>query len=81
MKVADMCHVVIEQEVTMYPHFDLNNIWIIHRAGKRWNDTQPLEYVRNNDQVMLEHYATSRKLHSHDHRPPVTNKKEQSEVT
>ena len=58
----------------------MNNIWVIHRARERWNVTQPIEYVKNNDRVILEHYSTLRKLHSHDHKPPVSNKKEQFEV-
>ncbi|KAI9489426.1 hypothetical protein BDB00DRAFT_791129 [Zychaea mexicana] len=70
-----------QQQVSVYPFEDMNNIWVIHKADNRWNASQPVEYVRNNDRIMLEHYSTVRKLHSHDHRPPVSNKKEQSEVS
>ncbi|ORY96126.1 hypothetical protein BCR43DRAFT_547064 [Syncephalastrum racemosum] len=70
-----------QQEVTLYPYADLNNVWIIHKAGQQWNSSQPIEYVKNNDAVMFEHYATTRRLHSHDHRPPMSNKKEHHEVT
>ncbi|KAG2222094.1 hypothetical protein INT45_007980, partial [Circinella minor] len=70
-----------QQEVSIYPYEDMNNIWVIHKASERWNATQPLEYVKNNDRVVLEHYSTLRKLHSHDHKPPSSNKKEQFEVS
>lgn len=72
---------LIEQQVTLYPYEDPNSLWIIHKAGKITNSSDPLEYVKNNDQIMLEHYPTTRKLHSHDHRPPISNQKEQHEVT
>ncbi|KAI8146733.1 hypothetical protein BJV82DRAFT_395608 [Fennellomyces sp. T-0311] len=70
-----------QQEVSLYPFEDMNNIWVIHKSRVRWNESQPLEFVKNNDQVILEHFPTWRKLHSHDHRPPVSNKKEHNEVS
>lgn len=71
----------VEQEVTVYPHIDINNIWTVHKVTEMWNASQPIQFVRNKDQIRLEHFASSRKLHSHDHRPQLTNKKEHSEVT
>ncbi|KAI8637207.1 Dolichyl-phosphate-mannose-protein mannosyltransferase-domain-containing protein [Parasitella parasitica] len=70
-----------QQEVTLYPHVDINNIWTVHKNNQIWNSSQPIEFVRNQDQIRLEHFASTRKLHSHDHRPQMTNKKEHNEVT
>ncbi|KAI8331810.1 Dolichyl-phosphate-mannose-protein mannosyltransferase-domain-containing protein [Choanephora cucurbitarum] len=70
-----------QQEVTLYPHIDLNNIWTVHKAGELWNTSQPLEKVHNRDMIRLEHFSSSRKLHSHDVRPQISNRKEHSEVT
>lgn len=67
--------------MTLYPYVDLNNIWTIHKATVLYNTSQPLEYVRNGDHIRLEHFSSSRKLHSHDERPQLTNRKEHHEVT
>ncbi|KAI8066306.1 Dolichyl-phosphate-mannose-protein mannosyltransferase-domain-containing protein [Gilbertella persicaria] len=70
-----------QQEVTLYPYVDLNNIWTVHKTNELWNGTQPFELIHNKDQIRLEHFASTRKLHSHDVRPQLTNKKEHNEVT
>lgn len=71
----------LEQEVTLYPHVDLGNIWTVHKADQMWNSSQPIEFVKNKDTIRLEHYASTRKLHSHDHRPQISARKEHNEVT
>lgn len=73
--------ILLEQEVTLYPHVDLNNIWTVHKTNELWNASQPIQFVKNNEMIRLEHFASSRKLHSHDHRPQLNAKKEHSEVT
>ncbi|KAI9485451.1 MAG: Dolichyl-phosphate-mannose-protein mannosyltransferase-domain-containing protein [Benjaminiella poitrasii] len=70
-----------QQQITLYPHIDINNLWTVHKVGVLWNDSQPIEYVHNLDRIRLEHVASSRKLHSHDYRPQLMTKKEHSEVT
>ncbi|KAI7867434.1 hypothetical protein BDF14DRAFT_688193 [Spinellus fusiger] len=70
-----------QQIVTVYPYEDINNIWVIQKAQTRWNSSQPLEPVKTNDPIRLEHYASGRKLHSHDHRPPVSSRTEYNEVS
>ncbi|KAI8390106.1 hypothetical protein BD560DRAFT_1232 [Blakeslea trispora] len=72
---------LIEQEVTLYPYVDLNNIWTVHKAGEIWNASQPLQKVHNRDMIRLEHFSSTRRLHSHDVRPQISNRKEHSEVT
>jgi dolichyl-phosphate-mannose--protein O-mannosyl transferase len=69
-----------QQEITLYPHIDINNIWTVHKKNQIWNSSHPLEFVHNLDHIRLEHFASTRKLHSHDHRPQLTNRKEHNEV-
>lgn len=67
--------------MTLYPYIDINNIWTVHKINKLWNSSDPIEFVKNKDQIRLEHFASTRKLHSHDHRPQMITKKEHNEVT
>jgi dolichyl-phosphate-mannose--protein O-mannosyl transferase len=77
-----MLYIYLEQEVLLYPHIDLNNIWTIYKHGEIWNSSLPVEFVRNHDTVRLEHFASTRKLHSHDIPAPVSaQKKEHNEVS
>jgi dolichyl-phosphate-mannose-protein mannosyltransferase len=39
------------------------------------------ERIKHGDIIRLEHMETKKRLHSHDHRPPVTDKKTHSEVS
>ncbi|KAI8336959.1 hypothetical protein BC941DRAFT_452605 [Chlamydoabsidia padenii] len=60
-----------QNQVTVYPYEDMNNIWVIQKLdGKTYADKDP-EYLYNNNAFKLEHYASTRKLHSHDHKAPV----------
>ncbi|KAI7902951.1 Dolichyl-phosphate-mannose-protein mannosyltransferase-domain-containing protein [Cokeromyces recurvatus] len=70
-----------QQEVTLYPYIDVNNLWTVHKTNQLWNSSQPLEYVHNMDSIRLEHVASTRKLHSHNHRPQLSAKRDHSEVT
>ncbi|KAI9020047.1 hypothetical protein CLU79DRAFT_888466 [Phycomyces nitens] len=70
-----------QQIVSLYPFTDANNIWTIQKGTEIWNSSQPLETVKTNDHIRLEHYISKRKLHSHNHRPPMSSKKEHHEVT
>ncbi|KAG2193755.1 hypothetical protein INT47_005036, partial [Mucor saturninus] len=70
-----------QQEVTLYPHVDLGNVWTVHKANQIWNASLPIEFVNNKDSIRLEHYPSTRKLHSHDHRPQLSARKEHNEVT
>ncbi|OJD16883.1 hypothetical protein AJ78_02980 [Emergomyces pasteurianus Ep9510] len=81
-----------QQQITLYPHNDENNVWIVE------NDTLPLgEYgeiegptawdnlttsnVVDGSVIRLYHITTHRRLHSHDVRPPVTEADWQNEVS
>jgi dolichyl-phosphate-mannose-protein mannosyltransferase len=73
-----------QQQVTLYPHKDDNNIWIVENAtaiDDRPDFTTSPVYVNNGDIIRLRHKATHRRLHSHDHRPPVTEQDHQNEVS
>ncbi|KAL4894150.1 Dolichyl-phosphate-mannose-protein mannosyltransferase-domain-containing protein [Aspergillus ambiguus] len=81
-----------QQQVTLYPHKDDNNVFIME------NQTQPLgpygeiegplawdnltaEYVEDGAVIRLNHLTTGRRIHSHDERPPVTDVDWQFEVS
>ncbi|KAJ5219890.1 hypothetical protein N7468_009094 [Penicillium chermesinum] len=84
-----------QQQITLYPHKDENNIFIIE------NQTQPLgpdgteiagpaawdglnfesNFVEDGSIIRLYHALTHRRVHSHDERPPVTEADWQFEVS
>jgi len=69
-----------QQQVTLYPHIDSNNQWIV----QDYNATEePTEFVPLKDgvKIRLNHKLTSRRLHSHNLRPPVTEQDWQNEVS
>ncbi|KAJ7982867.1 glycosyltransferase family 39 protein [Mycena polygramma] len=70
-----------QQQITLYPHRDQNNDWRI--ANATWEDEGPggLTYITDKMRVKLEHITTSKRLHSHDVRPPVSDVDFQNEVS
>ncbi|KAG8767091.1 hypothetical protein FRC12_006454 [Ceratobasidium sp. 428] len=75
-----------QQQITLYPHIDGNNDWrIINGTFDGHPDfdwtTEPLAPVRNGMTIRFEHVATSKRLHSHDVRPPVSDVDFQNEVS
>src|ERR1700677_4238933 len=64
----------IEQQITLYPHRDSNNVWRILNASAEadheldWQ-SQPLEFVKPHTRIKLRHIETDKALHSHDVRP------------
>ncbi|ORY27894.1 Dolichyl-phosphate-mannose-protein mannosyltransferase-domain-containing protein [Naematelia encephala] len=76
-----------QQQITLYPHRDDNNIWRIINGSAPdgpvsypW-DELPLEYILTGTKIRLEHIPTEKKLHSHDIRPPVSDVDFQNEVS
>jgi dolichyl-phosphate-mannose-protein mannosyltransferase len=82
-----------QQQITLYPHKDENNIFIIENqtlpeildgpkpeGPKAWDTLGPIN-VMDGDVIKLYHITTDRRLHSHDQRPPVTEADWQNEVT
>jgi len=70
---------VIEQQITLYPHKDTNNDWIIQM--KDGTVPEGLEYIKNGDIIRLMHISTHKRLHSHDHKAPVTENENHFEVS
>ncbi|CUM66320.1 uncharacterized protein PRCAT00003982001 [Priceomyces carsonii] len=68
-----------QQQITLYPHLDSNNNWLI----EPYNDTMPDKFVPIQDgtKVRLTHVNTKRRLHSHDEKPPVSERDWQKEVS
>jgi dolichyl-phosphate-mannose-protein mannosyltransferase len=81
-----------QQQVTLYPHKDDNNIFIME------NQTQPLgpygevegpfawdnmttSNIEDGSVIRLYHTITHRRIHSHDERPPVTEADWQFEIS
>ncbi|CAO3571689.1 unnamed protein product [Mortierella alpina] len=69
----------LEQQITLYPHKDTNNDWVIQRKDGTVPET--LEYVKNGDVVRLLHVPTSKRLHSHEQKAPVTEDDNHFEVS
>jgi dolichyl-phosphate-mannose-protein mannosyltransferase len=71
-----------QQQVTLYPHKDENNIWVFENATEldQNNSTSPV-FIEDGAIVRLRHKATFRRLHSHDHRPPVSEQEHHNEVS
>ncbi|KAG0266367.1 hypothetical protein BG011_002487 [Mortierella polycephala] len=68
-----------QQQVTLYPHKDANNDWIIQKRDG--SVPESLEYVKNGDFIRLVHVKTSKRLHSHDQKAPVTENDNNFEVS
>ncbi|KAG0204711.1 hypothetical protein BGX28_003416 [Mortierella sp. GBA30] len=68
-----------QQQITLYPHKDNNNDWIIQKRDG--TVPQGLEYVKSGDIVRLLHVPTSKRLHSHDQKAPVSETENHFEVS
>lgn len=76
---------ILEQQITLYPHRDSNNDWRIFNAS---DDTgafdwkiEPLSFITPGTRIKLRHITTDKHLHSHDIRPPVSDVDFQNEVS
>lgn len=67
-----------QQQITLYPYGD-DNSWFL--VGKPEGEVVPGQPVKNGDKITLMHMPTKRRLHSHDHRPPMADQKYQNEVS
>ncbi|AMD21726.1 HFL130Wp [Eremothecium sinecaudum] len=71
-----------QQQVTLYPHLDHNNDWYVELYNK--SNTVPTEFegVKHGTKIRLKHVLTGHRLHSHDHKPPVSESSDwQKEVS
>jgi|SRR5579862_7892222 len=72
-----------QQQITLYPHRDDNNLWILSNQTEPeipYNASAPV-FIKNGDVLRLMHVITEKRLHSHDVRPPVTEAEWQNEVS
>lgn len=73
-----------EQQITLYPHRDENNIWrIVNATDEQPADFRsvPLTHLKDGMIVRFEHITTGKRLHSHNVRPPVSDVDWQNEVS
>ncbi|KAG9316967.1 glycosyltransferase family 39 protein [Chiua virens] len=75
-----------QQQITLYPHRDDNNVWRIFNATvdnypQYDYATQPIEYIKDGSHIKLRHITTDKALHSHEVRPPVSDVDFQNEVS
>ena len=82
-----------QQQITLYPHKDENNAFVVENQTQpldadgqeikgpfAWDDL-PVSPVMDGDLIRLYHRVSHRRLHSHDHRPPVSEVDWQMEVS
>ncbi|KAI9833310.1 MAG: hypothetical protein M1819_003705 [Sarea resinae] len=81
-----------QQQITLYPHKDENNVWIVEnetqpegldgpiKGAHAWDTLKPT-FLEDGSVIRLYHITTDRRLHSHDVRPPVTEADWQNEVS
>ncbi|KAJ3023940.1 hypothetical protein HKX48_009148 [Thoreauomyces humboldtii] len=76
-----------QQQVTLYPYGDTNSILtilppLIFDNGTAENpEITNFTRVKHGDIIRLEHVHTQMRIHSHDHRAPVTDTKVHAEVS
>lgn len=68
-----------QQQITLYPHLDSNNDWLI----EPYNTSMPETFtpIRDGTKVRLQHVVSKRRLHSHDEKPPVSERDWQKEAS
>lgn len=70
----------LQQQITLYPHLDSNNEWRI----ELYNVSEApftFEPITDGTKIRLYHTRTHHRLHSHDHKCPVTENDWQKEVS
>lgn len=79
--------ITTERQVTLYPHRDDNNWWTIEKIrsedeeGNEEVETNEVEYIKHGDVVKFLHTKSeTKRLHSHDIRPPMTDLEYHNEV-
>lgn len=71
-----------QQQVTLYPHLDSNNNWIVELASNSGVTVPSFESLKDGTQIRLLHPLTYCRLHSHDFPAPVSEFSEwQTEVS
>lgn len=79
-------YISTEQQVTLYPHRDENNEWLLLNSTINPDTPDPETFsppipVLDRTSIVLHHIKTNKKLHSHDVRASVTEVDYQNEVS
>ncbi|CCH42273.1 dolichyl-phosphate-mannose-proteinmannosyltransferase [Wickerhamomyces ciferrii] len=69
-----------QQQITLYPHLDANNHWLVELYNVSEAPTQ-FEPIQDGTKIRLKHIFTHRRLHSHDHKAPVSENDWNKEVS
>ncbi|AET40351.1 dolichyl-phosphate-mannose-protein mannosyltransferase PMT1 Ecym_5615 [Eremothecium cymbalariae DBVPG len=71
-----------QQQITLYPHLDHNNDWLIQYYNDTTRVPTTFEGLKDGTKIRLQHILTKHRLHSHDHKPPVSESSDwQKEVS
>ncbi|CCE62527.1 hypothetical protein TPHA_0C03750 [Tetrapisispora phaffii CBS 4417] len=62
-----------QQQVTCYGHLDDNNKWLIELANRPGVTLNSFQNITDGEKIKLFHINTQHRLHSHDHKPPVSS--------
>lgn len=68
-----------QQQITLYPHLDANNDWLIEPYNFSIPDT--FTPIKDGTKIRLKHVITGRRLHSHDEKAPVSERDWQKETS
>ncbi|CAI5760298.1 unnamed protein product [Candida verbasci] len=69
-----------QQQITLYPHLDSNNKWLIEPYNGTIHNITFVPLI-NGMKIRLKHLNTGRRLHSHDEKPPVSERDWQKEAS
>lgn len=61
-----------QQQLTLYPHIDTNNDFVVEKYNETSIPLTKFEPLKNGDKIRLRHINTHKRVHSHDHKPPVS---------
>ncbi|KAK6454316.1 dolichyl-phosphate-D-mannose:protein O-D-mannosyltransferase [Scheffersomyces xylosifermentans] len=70
-----------QQQITLYPHLDSNNQWFIEPYLNTTVYNETFVPLTNGMKIRLRHVNTGRRLHSHDEKPPVSERDWQKEAS
>lgn len=70
-----------QQQITLYPHLDINNNWIVEAYNQSMHPTDTFVPLVDGIKIRLRHLVTGRRLHSHDEKPPVSERDWQKEAS
>ncbi|SSD59841.1 probable Dolichyl-phosphate-mannose--protein mannosyltransferase 1 [Saccharomycodes ludwigii] len=61
-----------QQQITLYPHLDMNNDWLVELYDEPNVVPTSFQNITDGTKIKLKHVSTQHRLHSHDHKPPVS---------